>query len=53
MHRIGDIAFAVVILAGAYVVTRKNSKAGQIITATTAGFADVIRGATGQHAGRR
>lgn len=51
MHRIGDVLFALVIVAGALVVTRKQSKAASIVRALGDGFASAVSSATGQGGG--
>lgn len=48
MHRPTDIAVFLIVLAGAYVITRKGSHAANIIHALSGGFASNIRAATGQ-----
>lgn len=46
MHRIGDVAFAIVVVAGILVLTRPGSRAPQTIGAIGNGFAGAIQAAT-------
>lgn len=47
MHRVGDIAFAIVVVAGVMVLTRKGSQGAAVINAVGGAFAGAIGAATG------
>ncbi len=47
MHKVLDIAMAVIVLAAIFTLVRPRSKGPQLVKNVTAGFAGVIKAATG------
>lgn len=47
MHKIGDVAFAIVVVAGVLVLTRPGSQGAAVINAVGGAFAGAIGSATG------
>lgn len=52
MHKVGDVAMAIVAVAAIFVVTRPGSQAADVVRSITGGFAGLIGAATGQSAAR-
>ena len=48
MHKVGDIAFAIIVVAGVLVLTRKGSQGAAVIDSLGGAFAGAIGAATGQ-----
>lgn len=46
MHRIGDVAFALVVVAGILVLTRPGSQGATVIQSIGSGFSGAIQAAT-------
>lgn len=53
MHKIGDVAFAVVVVAGILVLTRPGSQGPNVIRAIGNGFSGAVTSATGGGAYRK
>jgi drug/metabolite transporter (DMT)-like permease len=51
MHKVGDVAVAIVIVAGIMVLVRPGSKGPQLVSALGNGFASAIGAATGGRSG--
>lgn len=51
MHKIGDVAVAIVVVAGIMVLVRPGSKGPQLVQALGGGFASAIGAATGSTRG--
>lgn len=47
MHKIADIAMAVIVLATIFTLVRPRSQGPKLVTNLTSGFASVIKAATG------
>lgn len=47
MHKVGDVAFAIIVVAGIMVLVRPGSKGPQLVQALGGGFASAIGAATG------
>ena len=50
MHKVGDIAVGVLVVAAIFVVTRPGSEAADVARAVIGGFAGLVQSATGQTA---
>jgi len=48
MHKIGDVMFGLVLVAGLLVLVRPGSKGPALVSALGGGFANAIGAATGQ-----
>lgn len=47
MHKVGDVAFAIVVVAGVLVMTRPGSQGAAVINSIGGAFAGAIGSATG------
>jgi hypothetical protein len=47
MHKVGDVLFAIVVVAAIMVATRKGSQTAKVISALGGSFANAIGAATG------
>lgn len=53
MHKVGDVAFALVLVAGVLVLTRPGSKGPALVDSIFSGFANSIGAATGSRGSSR
>lgn len=53
MHRVGDVAFAIVVVAGLLVLTRPGSRGPNLVQSLGGAFAGAIQAATTGRAPRR